>query len=252
MFKKMLASFGVGSASVETQLAAHAAMPGTAIQGTVFLRGGDVEQNIDSLDIVLNTTYVREGEDSSWTESCTLIRQPITSRFVLAPKTQQTIPFSLPIPWETPITIGHQTVTVNTDLNIAGGIDSTDNDYLQITPLPIVQRALDAVATLGFRPYKTECKYHPRAHRYPFVQEFELRPSGHTAWRIEEIELVFTPGPHELDILLEVDRRGRGFSGWLASATETNERHLRLRLPNTIDQQSLIGALQNAINQGAR
>ncbi|HEY1014488.1 MAG TPA: sporulation protein [Herpetosiphonaceae bacterium] len=252
MFKKMLASFGVGSASVETQLAASTAMPGTAIQGTVFLRGGDVEQQIDSLDIVLNTTYVRESDDSHWTETCSLIRQPITSRFDLQPKAQHTIPFSLPIPWETPLTIGHQAVTVYTDLNIAGGIDSTDSDYLQITPLPIVQRTLDAVATLGFRPYKTECKYHPRGHRYPFVQEFELRPAGHLAWRIEEIELVFSPGPHELEILLEVDRRGRGFGGWLESVTETNERYMRLRVPHNIDQQNLIGTLQNALNQAVR
>lgn len=252
MFKKMFASLGIGGARVETYLTTPTVTPGSFVQGHTEVRAGDVEQTIESLDIVLNTSYVRESDDNTWTEQWILHRQPIANHMVLRPGMQQNIPFQIPVPFETPLTIGHQPVTVYTDLNIAGGLDSTDHDALQVMPHPIMQRTLDAIQTLGFSLYASKCKHHPHYGRsVPFMQEFEFRPHGNMAWRVEEIEIVFGLTPTDLEILLEVDRRGRGFGGWLESMTETNERLMRLRVPHTIDQQSLVGTLQSAIQRAA-
>lgn len=252
MFRKMFASLGIGGARVETYLTTPTVVPGSYVQGHTEVRGGDVEQTIESLEIVLNTSYVREGDDQSWTEQWVLYRQAITRGMLIQPGAQQTIPFQIPVPFETPLTIGHQPVTVYTDLNIAGGMDSTDHDALQVMPHPTMQRTFDAIQALGFSIYSTKCKHHPHHGRpVPFMQEFEFRPHGSQAWRIEEIEVVFGLTPTDLEIILEVDRRGRGLGGWFESMTETNERVMRLRIPHGIDQQSLFGTLQSAIQRAA-
>ena len=252
MFRKMFASLGIGGARVETHLTTPTVAPGSSVQGHTTIYGGDVEQTIESLEIVLNTSYVREGDDQSWTEQWILFRQPIAHSMAVHPGAQQTIPFQIPVPFETPLTIGHQPVSVYTDLNIAGGVDSTDHDALEVMPHPTMQRTFDAIQSLGFSLYSTKCAYHPhRGRSVPFMQEFEFRPYGGAAARVEEIEVVFDLGPTELEILLEVDRRGRGLGGWFESMTETNERVMRLRVPHAIDQQSLAGTLHSAIQRAA-
>ena len=79
MFKKMFASLGIGGARVETYLTTPTVTPGSFVQGHTEVRAGDVEQTIESLDIVLNTTYVRESDDNTWTEQWILHRQPIAN-----------------------------------------------------------------------------------------------------------------------------------------------------------------------------
>lgn len=45
---------------------------------------------------------------------------------------------------------------------------------------------------------------------------------------MKELELVFFVDPDGVEVLVEVDRRARGFTGFLESALEMNERKQRL------------------------
>jgi sporulation-control protein len=67
---------------------------------------------------------------------------------------------------------------------------------------------------------------------------------------VEEVELIFNLHAHGLDILLEIDKRGRGLGGLLADAYDLNEHFTRLQLPlEQIEQQAIVRQLDGAIRQ---
>ena len=54
---KLLASVGIGSATVDTKIFRSELVPGEKVEGIVQIRGGNVEQEIDSIYLSLYTTY---------------------------------------------------------------------------------------------------------------------------------------------------------------------------------------------------
>ena len=62
-FNKVLASVGIGAATVDTKLERDQVVPGEEIKGIVEIRGGNVEQKIDDIYLSVNTQYVKESDD---------------------------------------------------------------------------------------------------------------------------------------------------------------------------------------------
>lgn len=67
-FNKMLASVGIGSAQIDTKLEKDRLKPGEMISGIIEVRGGNVEQNIDSLYLNVYTNFIRETDDRKVTD----------------------------------------------------------------------------------------------------------------------------------------------------------------------------------------
>ncbi|TGU86746.1 sporulation protein SpoOM, partial [Mesorhizobium sp. M00.F.Ca.ET.186.01.1.1] len=79
--------------------------------------------------------------------------------------------------------------------------------------------------------YKVDCEYNRHLGKsYPFVQEFEFRPTGPYRSRLEELEAIFYLREGELEVLLELDKRARGFLGAFEEAFNLDERYVRFRL----------------------
>lgn len=231
MFKKLLAKVGIGAATVDTRLYDDALVPGGMLEGEVYMTGGDVSQEIDDIYLYLATQYKREVEDSTVTEECTLVKYRLSERFSLQPKEAKVIPFSVPLPYETPLTVGNQPVYLRTGLDISTAIDPKDTDYIQVHPHPLMQAVLDALENLDFQLYKVDCEYSPHfGGRYPFVQEFEFRPVGKYRGHLDELEVIFSLNSDILDVFLEIDRRARGFGGLLAEAFDIDERYVRFQV----------------------
>jgi sporulation-control protein len=229
MFKKILASVGIGAAKVDTRLFKDSLMPGEMVAGEVHIVGGDVVQNVDDIYIYIVTEYKQEVDDSTVTKECELVKYRLAERFELHPKQTKVIPFEIQLPYETPLTIGSQPVYVRTGLDISSAIDPKDKDYLQVHPHPLMQQVLNAVENLGFQLYKVDCEYaHHYGSRYPFVQEFEFRAIGKYRGQLDELEVVFHLHPNELQVLLEIDRKARGFGGFLQEAFDMDERYARI------------------------
>lgn len=237
MFKKLLAKVGIGAATVDTRLYNDALVPGEIIEGEVYITGGDVSQDIDDIYISVVTQYKREVEDNTVTEECKLLKYCLSERFSLQPKEKKIIPFSFPIPEETPLTIGNQPVYLRTGLDISTAIDPKDTDYIQVYPHPLMQLVLDALENLGFQLYKVDCEYNSHfGGRYPFVQEFEFRPIGKYQGYLDELEVIFSLYSDELEVFLEIDKRARGFGGFLAEAFDMDERYIRFQVtPDYLD-----------------
>ena len=235
-FNKVFASVGIGSAAVDTKLEKDTYMPGEAVNGVVEIKGGKVEQQVDEIYLTLNTTYLRESDDKKYTVTAAIDRFRLTTPFVIRPNEKKDIPFSFQLPFDTPLSIGRSKVWVTTGLDIKGGVDPSDKDYLKVVPNSLMSAVFAAIDQLGFRIREADCEEAPRRlrGRLPFVQEFEFVPtSGAFRGKLDELEVVFFPlGNGSLDIMFQVDRRARGLSGLFSEALGTDETNVRLSVSN--------------------
>ncbi|ADQ69412.1 sporulation control protein [Halogeometricum borinquense DSM 11551] len=224
--KKILASVGIGNASVDTVLPSTTVSPGETVDAEVRVSGGDAEQSISAIDLEVETRYrTEEGYRDT-----TVGRMRLSESFDIEPGEETTYDAEITIPWETPLTLGSTEVWVETELEIDMAVDPEDVDYLDVQPTPRMQAVFDAAEELGFSLRTTECEADPYG-RYVggrrFVQEFEFRPSsGEFRGDVDEIELVFVPSASSLDVFVEVDRRGGIFS----EALDVDERHTKFSL----------------------
>jgi len=231
MFKKLLASVGIGSARVDTRLEQDTVVPGEALAGEVHLTGGDVAQEIDEIYMYVITHYEREMNDSKVKEECILIKHRLTERIVLQPKEHRVLPFAFRLPYETPLSMGRQPVYLRTGLDIKNAIDPGDSDFIEVRPHPLIAKVLDAVQQIGFQLFKVDCEYNRHLGKtYPFVQEFEFRPTGSNRSRLEELEIIFFLREDSVEVFMELDKRARGFLGAFEEAFSLDERYVRFRL----------------------
>ena len=227
LFNKMLASIGVGSAKVDTVLSKAVFHAGEVMEGVVKIYGGKTEQKIDALYLAVYTTYIRESDDRKFTDKAMIQKHKVLDGFTLAAYEEKEIPFSFVLPFDTPVTKGATRVWIQTMLDIASAVDPTDKDYIQVEPTILANTVLKEIENLGFRLRKAECEQASRKYRgvYPFMQEFEYVPmTGEFYGKVDEVEVVFlSQTPEKAELLLQIDRKARGFGGFLAEAMDQDE-----------------------------
>ncbi|NJP35300.1 sporulation protein [Micromonospora sp. HSS6-12] len=221
VFKKMLSAFGVGGPSVDTVLANPNTRPGLTLEGQVNLLGGDAPAAIEQIVVGLVTRVEMEGHDTEYAGIMEFHRMPVSGPLQLAAKQQLSIPFQLPVPWETPITdvygqrLHGMTMGLRTELAIARAVDKSDLDQVNVHPLPVHERILEAFQRLGFRFKHADLergRIRGTQQTLPFYQEIEFFAAPQYAQTINEVELTFVTSPHGVDVILECDKRGGFFS----------------------------------------
>lgn len=256
IFKKILESVGVGNAKVDARLHNDTLIPGELITGEVHIEGGEIEQDVDDIYMYVITHYEREHDNKKVKEECILAKQLLSAKFKLQPKEEKILPFSFPLPYETPLTMGRQPVYLRTGLDIKNAVDPGDSDFIQVLPHPMMEAVLDAVQQLGFQLFKVDCEYNRYLGRkYPFVQEFEFRPTGKYRSKLEELEVVFFLKENEMDVFLELDKRAKGFFGALEEAFNMDERYIRFRLTQADlnrPQEQIVNMIDEMIQQNLR
>ncbi|WP_349408878.1 sporulation protein [Pseudalkalibacillus sp. SCS-8] len=223
---RMLASVGIGAAVVDTKLEGNTFQAGGTIQGVVDIQGGKVDQNIDDIYIYLMTEYIRETDDRKVKETHVLGKYQVAEGFTISANESKEIPFSLPLPYDVPLSMGKTPIWLKTALDIKQAVDPTDNDYITVVPHELVDQIFTAIEQLGFRLRKSEC-LHVKRHmqrNHPFVQEFEFVPSsGPFRGELDEIEIILYPDQNHVQLLIEVDKRGKGLFGFLEEALDLDE-----------------------------
>ncbi|MEU5100649.1 sporulation protein [Streptomyces sp. NPDC020996] len=219
-FKKLLASLGAGGASVETELTEVNVVPGGVVQGEVRIQGGSVNQNIEGLSVALRARVEVEGGEEEYHQNIEFAKLQLGGAFELQAKAVHSVPFGLEIPWETPITmidgqsLRGMNIGVSTELAIARAIDPGDLDPINVHPLPAQQAILDAFIQLGFRFKSADMERgHIRGTRQqlPFYQEIEFFPPSQYRG-LNQVELSFVADAHEMDVVLEMDKKPGLFS----------------------------------------
>ncbi|MEU0397685.1 sporulation protein [Streptomyces sp. NPDC006208] len=221
VFKRLLGSLGVGGPAVDTVLDHGTAAPGRPLTGHVHLKGGDVGFDIEHITLELVARVEAETHDGEHVGAVVFDRFTVGGGFRLAQGEQRSIPFSVTLPWETPITELHGqslgvVFGVRTELAVDGAKDKGDLDPLYVRPLPVQEAILEAFGQLGygFKSADLELgRIGGTGQQLPFYQEIELTPPPQYAHAISEIELTFLANPGEMEVVLEADKRGGLYSG---------------------------------------
>lgn len=245
MFKKLLASIGVGGAKVDTRLDNPRLMPGEALRGRVVVQGGSADQDIEKIELVLMVEAEQEAGDHEMRGALPLGKVRVADRFTIRAGETRELPFSIPLPAETPINaVAHYgrplPVWIHTDLAIDSAVDASDRDLIEVLPTPHVATLLAAFEQLGWALASTDVEVGTaRAGNVMSTlgcyQEFELKPRGGN-FRVQEIELTFIPYGTDTHVLVEVDARFGGDSYLtLVMGADYGQRdwasELRMRLP---------------------
>lgn len=213
---KILATIGIGNATVDTVLPSETVTPGQSIDAEIHVEGGDAEQEVRRIDLEFETHYhTDEGRHEGTVDTVRL-----ADGFTVDPDDSRTIPAELQVPWGTPLTLGGVAVWLETELDVTG-VDPGDRDYLDVQPTDRMRAVLDAAESLGLSLRTARNEEVPGWGPGRFVQEFEFRAAGGPfADDLDELELVLDPSPDRLTVAVEVDRRG----GLFSELTDTDER----------------------------
>ena len=238
MFKKMMRALGVSGATVDTVLDNPNCLPGGTLRGQVHLAAGEGRVEVEHITVDLVTRVEREHVDHEASGSMSFLRAPVAGPMVLQPGARQSMPFRLQLPWETPVThlygqpLRGMVMGVATEVSIARAVDKGDLDPVAVHPLPVQEQILAAFEQLGFRFKGADLEaghLHGVSQTLPFYQEIEFFPPQY-AHGVNEVEVTFVAGPHGMDVVLEVDKRGGMFHG-----SHDVYGHLRVDYP-TADQ----------------
>eukprot|EP01093_Parvamoeba_rugata_P003562 TRINITY_DN1477_c0_g1_i5.p2 TRINITY_DN1477_c0_g1~~TRINITY_DN1477_c0_g1_i5.p2 ORF type:complete len:165 (+),score=39.53 TRINITY_DN1477_c0_g1_i5:806-1300(+) len=155
MFKKILASVGIGAAKVDTVLETEHLQPGQLFNAQIVITAGDVSQEITGLDLALMTRVKVEGEDGAYFTNHIIDKWRITDIGTIEPGQQKHIPFEARLHSETPITeinagYNQSHVWLETGLDIDLALDPKDKDQLHIYPNDAVTTFMEAMDRLGF------------------------------------------------------------------------------------------------------
>lgn len=247
VFKKMLSALGVGGPSVDTVLANPNTRPGLALEGHVHLRGGDGPADIEQVVVSLVTRVEMESGDHEYSGTVEFQRMAVSGPLKLAARQELSIPFQLPVPWETPITdvygqrLRGMTMGLRTELAVARAVDQSDLDPVAVHPLPVHERILAAFAQLGFQFRSADLE---RGQIYgvhqtlPFYQEIEYYAPSQYAHAIKQVELTFVTNPQGVQVVLECDKRGGLFTAGHDSFGRYQVQHAdadRLDWPHVVD-----------------
>jgi sporulation-control protein len=250
VFKKFLASVGIGNAKVDTQLENVNFYPGEEVRGRVVMEGGKTEQQIDRINLFVMTEALRELDDTTVYEKVKIDTFTLGQSFVLRPSENKVIDFNFRLPVHTPPTLGKTKVWVQTGLDVPGAVDPKDRDYINVEPHPYMNTVLEALTNrLGFGLKKVDMEY---SKRYRYVQEFEFYPSPEFRRDLDELEVIFFLREDGLELLLQVDRRAKGLGGLFAEALDMDESFVRVDLTEeelTRGANYIADKLRNIISQ---
>lgn len=245
LFKKTLASLGIGSAKVDSLLQQEVLIPGDKVRIVIHVYGGSSAQKIDHIDLKLCCRYIaekdrhpnddREGARKSRVPvNFVLDKWQLPYSFTIESGEERTFEVELDVPLNTPITLGDSKVWLETSLDIDMAIDPSDKDMLTVRPDPVLDKVFFELEELGLRIRQVECE-EAKGFALPFVQEFEFVPTTgpfHGSWR--ELEIIAYRDENELKLWFEVDRQKKGLGGLLSSLLGTPDLETHLTLSNQL------------------
>ena len=248
-----LAGISASTMRVDTRLQTSVWAPGELVRGHVYIRGGVLAQTVDTITLAAVTACEREVDGATWSEMYTLASHCLTEVIQIGPGGRLLLPFSIQLPWATPLTLGQQRIYLRTMVEAADAASAKRTEIVHIRPHPAQRLVLDALAAQGFQLTRAECRYQPRAGRaYPIVQALTFLPTSRSYQAIEELEIVFDFAEHGLDVLLQIAQRARGLTSSSVTVLQLDKRYARIHVPHLgMDRNEIASLVEQAIGEPA-
>ncbi|WBB81821.1 sporulation protein [Micromonospora sp. WMMD882] len=206
---------GGAGLTVHTSVTNPSTRPGLRLPGRVTLTAGaaDVPVGHVRLGLVAAVEPVAPEAPRRLTQ---FHQAAVAGGFVLPAGRRRSIPFALPLPWETPVTIfgGVPLLNLRTGLRTEVAVDPLRDEGAMVPvfvhPLPTQQHVLAALDTLGFSLRQAglqEGRLPGVAQTLPLHQRLNYWVGPLYAGPITELELIFVADPATLEVILWVDRR---------------------------------------------
>lgn len=246
MFKKLLATVGIGSAKVNLELTNPKVEIGGTLEGVVKIKGGSVEQVVDRIyiNLVLISAYGTGEETKHIKKKISTVT--VADQMTLKPGQEEIIPVKFKIPLDAPISKGRTKYCLLTGLDIDQALDPTDNDPITIVPNSSMKMVFEALALLDFQEKPRSGDYNGR------FQEFEYRPSKFMARRLDEIEIYPLAREQELSVAIQLDKKNRGLFGSIMDDLDLDENYVNLRLPyNQMNSSSQVAEMLREVIEKA-
>lgn len=189
---KWISSLGIGAATVHTHIERERYMAGEQVTGKIEIHGGLANQTFEQTELQLFIAYGEEGVSKHHLYKAK--QYPVSGRLDVQAREIKTIPFSVPLPEDLPMSTGHFPIYIKTVLDAKLAVDPTDTDKIVILPVKLIQSLLKVIEDADFILYKIENLSLPTKPKngYPFIQIFEFRPTGSNHDVIDEFSVVFT------------------------------------------------------------
>ncbi|MBM6550728.1 sporulation protein [Marinomonas ostreistagni] len=217
MFKKLLASAGIGNATVEAVMLSPTLQAGEPFELEVTIQGGEVAQEVQGLAFAIMTGAHAQTHDGKHEFVKNVVLQEWWQELNITVQAGETLTktFTLTLHTEIPATelMGEQIANVwlQTGLDIKYGLDGSDQEPLVILPRATQLAVLKCLNQSGYRLFKSDIEV-GRAQTPDFIshlpcyQEYEFKPESRSWLGIQEIEATFVDNDNETGLLLEVDR----------------------------------------------
>ena len=242
MFNKLMSSLGMQGIQVNTCIYNSPIQAGQVLNGEVIFKGASSHKNINGIHLQLMTSAEVESGDSEYNQALCIAQWHISGAFELQANASHNFPFSIQLPFETPMTevqcrYNKTKVWLHTHLDVDWGLDATDKDFLKIEPTFAMQSFLHAMQQCGFQLAMQQCgfqlatvdveKGQLRGHGFHSTigcyQELEFKPTAMFN-QMNEVEVSFVAEQHQTHVLLEIDRkfRGDGFKSFTIPHQQAN------------------------------
>ena len=225
-----MSGLGLQGVTVETRLQNPNLQAGETLHGEISFKGGSTDKEINGLYLQLMTMAEVESGDHEFNQPLVLQEWLVNSRFLLPAHQAHSFPFSIQLPFETPITEvacrrNGARVWIQTHMDVDWGLDATDRDYLKVLPTAAMQSFLQAMQQCGFVLSTVDVEKGQLTARnfrstIGCYQELEF-VSSHMFSGFNEVEVSFVAEAQQTHIMLEIDRTFR--SDQLLTMTISNQ-----------------------------
>ncbi len=227
MLEKFFARIGIGSAMADLEIPKPETELGGVLEGTVRIKGGSVEQEIEKMYItlVLKSSYFDGSQTRPYSQNISIVK--VAENVVVKPGQEEVVPISIEVPSNRhlPVSRGVTRYYLRTSLDIRHAPDPVDHDEIKIVPGKYLKTLLDSMAFLGFQEQADTGQYNGR------YQQFKYKPTALFARELDEIRVY--PICHEQELLLGmvIDKKDEGIIGSILHGIQLDEKSLNIKIP---------------------
>lgn len=204
---RSLASLGIGTATVDTQLEKNDVNAGDLVKGKIVVKGGNVSQEINHIYLYLVVQFLKHGKKTSHSLERYLVAHP----FVINPNETREIPFQISLPLNTPLSTGSFPIYLITGLDIKYALDPSDTDKIEVFPHPLIQKLLKQIEDAQFILYRIYNEYDPTQQVHPFIQVYQFRPMGDYHAYLDALNVYFQMDEMKITMNIELVRSTQSY-----------------------------------------